>query len=133
MGDRAVDIEYPLAFCNAIVKILLLTSRKCFRYVHLGGAVSSLDQDIKLYYYAEARRVRVRAHVIVTVFLTYNTRTLTSISGQSRVRSPGFRTAAWMPRLLADDCRQARKRLRKEWVGERYLALGLGTAVDHSG
>jgi hypothetical protein len=38
LGDTVVDIDYPLAFCDAMLR--LQPAGKKFTYVHLGGGVT---------------------------------------------------------------------------------------------
>jgi hypothetical protein len=38
IGDEAVDVDYPLALCNAMARVQL--AGKHFIYVHLGGGVT---------------------------------------------------------------------------------------------
>jgi len=54
--DPVVELEYPEAFQNALVKLDL---KKTFRYVYLGGAFTETDQERKLWFLAGARHVRV--------------------------------------------------------------------------
>ena len=57
-GDRVVEIDYPLAFANAMAKIIPAHKKK-FRYVYLGGALTEPDQEKRLWYLQTARRFRV--------------------------------------------------------------------------
>lgn len=66
VGDSLVDIDYPLAFCRAMIQ--LLPAGKRFTYVHLGGGFTEPpDSDRSLWYYAKARRVRVCYPVVMIV------------------------------------------------------------------
>ncbi|MCJ1374559.1 hypothetical protein MMC20_005791 [Loxospora ochrophaea] len=56
-GDRVVEIDYPLAFANAMAKIIPAHKKK-FRYVYLGGALTEPDQEKRLWYLQTARRFR---------------------------------------------------------------------------
>ncbi len=57
-GDSVVEIDYPLAFANAVAKTIPAHKKK-FRYVHLGGAFTESDQERRLWFLPTARRVRV--------------------------------------------------------------------------
>jgi hypothetical protein len=66
IGDTVVDIDYPLAFCNAMIQ--QQPAGEKFRYVHLGGGVTEPpDSERNLWYYAKARRVRVCCPVAMVV------------------------------------------------------------------
>eukprot|EP01117_Protostelium_nocturnum_P002233 TRINITY_DN12880_c0_g1_i1.p1 TRINITY_DN12880_c0_g1~~TRINITY_DN12880_c0_g1_i1.p1 ORF type:complete len:221 (+),score=38.93 TRINITY_DN12880_c0_g1_i1:45-707(+) len=56
-GSLAVDVEYPLTFANAMVKILS-DSNKPFHYVHLGGAFTEWDQEKTLWFMPNGRQRR---------------------------------------------------------------------------
>ena len=58
-GDTVVEIDYPLAFANAVASRIRV-QKKRFRYVHLGGGLTESDQEKPLWFYQTARRVRVR-------------------------------------------------------------------------
>ncbi len=56
--DPVVELEYPEAFQEALLKVLDV--KKTFTYVYLGGAFTEPDQEKTLWFYSEGRRVRVR-------------------------------------------------------------------------
>ena len=56
--DPVVELEYPEAFQEALLKVL--DGKKTFTYVYLGGAYTEPDQKKTLWFYSEGRRVRVR-------------------------------------------------------------------------
>ncbi|MCJ1280516.1 hypothetical protein MMC21_008345 [Puttea exsequens] len=56
-GDTVVEIDYPLAFANAVASRIRV-QKKRFRYVHLGGGLTESDQEKPLWFYQTARRVR---------------------------------------------------------------------------
>jgi hypothetical protein len=57
-GDKALELDYPLAFGNAFSKTLS-ESKKKFRYVHLSGAATERDQDKALWFKSEMRKMKV--------------------------------------------------------------------------
>jgi len=54
--DTVVELEYPQAFQEALLKVLDV--KKTFTYVYLGGAFTEPDQEKTLWLYSEGRRVR---------------------------------------------------------------------------
>jgi hypothetical protein len=66
--DSVVEIEYPAAFQEALLKVLDVN--KTFTYVYLGGAFTEEDQEKTLWFYSKGRRVRV--HPVLAHPLTYN-------------------------------------------------------------
>jgi hypothetical protein len=56
--DTVVELEYPEAFQEALLKVL--DAKKTFTYVYLGGAFTEEDQEKTLWFYSKGRRVRVR-------------------------------------------------------------------------
>ncbi|KUJ20472.1 uncharacterized protein LY89DRAFT_715861 [Mollisia scopiformis] len=56
-GDKALEVDYPLAFGNALSKTLP-ESKKKFRYVHLSGAATERDQDKPLWFKSEMRKIK---------------------------------------------------------------------------
>jgi hypothetical protein len=48
-GDKALEIDYPLAFGNAFSKTLA-ESKKRFRYLHLSGGLTKRDQAKSLWF-----------------------------------------------------------------------------------
>jgi hypothetical protein len=63
--DPVVELEYPAAFQEALLKVL--DGKKTFRYVYLGGAFTEQDQEKNLWFYAKGRRMRV---CFLTHFIT---------------------------------------------------------------
>lgn len=57
-GDKALEVDYPLAFGNAYSKTLS-ESKKKFRYVHLSGLATERDQDRTLWFKSETRKMKV--------------------------------------------------------------------------
>lgn len=55
--DPVVEIEYPEAFQEALLKVLDV--KKTFRYIYLGGAFIEPDQEKSLWFFAKGRHVRV--------------------------------------------------------------------------
>jgi hypothetical protein len=55
-GDRVLEVDYPLAFGNAVSKTL----EKKFRYIHLSGATTERNQDKPLWFKGEMRKMKVR-------------------------------------------------------------------------
>jgi hypothetical protein len=66
-GDKILEIDYPLAFGNAVSTNL----EKTFRYVHLSGATTERDQEKPLWFKAEMRKMKVRngAEVLLAALL----------------------------------------------------------------
>lgn len=56
--DPVVELEYPEAFQQALLKVL--DGEKLFTYVYLGGAFTEPDQEKTLWFFSRGRRVRVR-------------------------------------------------------------------------
>ena len=56
--DTVVELDYPEAFQQALLKVLDV--KKTFNYVYLGGAFTETDQEKTLWLYSKGRRVRVR-------------------------------------------------------------------------
>lgn len=65
--DPVVEIEYPEAFQQALLKIL--DAKKTFRYIYLGGAFTEPDQEKSLWFFAKGRHVRVCPH---NTFILYS-------------------------------------------------------------
>lgn len=57
-GDRALEVDYPLAFGNAFSKTLS-ESKKKFRYIHLSGLATERNQDKALWFKSEMRKMKV--------------------------------------------------------------------------
>lgn len=65
--DPIVELEYPMAFQTALLKLLDSTSNiKPFRYVYLGGAFTEQNQDRALWFFAKGRHIRVSPCPVVT-------------------------------------------------------------------
>ena len=58
-GNLVLEIEYPLAFAKAFANTLPAHKKK-FRYLHVSGAVVETNQEKPLWFFRDARRVRVR-------------------------------------------------------------------------
>jgi hypothetical protein len=59
VGNPVLEIDYPLAFAKAFAKTLPAYKKK-FRYLHVSGALVETDQEKSLWFFRDARRVRVR-------------------------------------------------------------------------
>lgn len=57
-GDKALELDYPLAFGDAFSETLS-ESKKKFRYVHLSGAATERDQNRALWVKSEMRKMKV--------------------------------------------------------------------------
>ncbi len=57
-GDKALEVDYPLAFGNAFSSTLVETNQR-FRYIHLSGAATERDQERPLWFKAEMRKLKV--------------------------------------------------------------------------
>lgn len=58
-GDVKADLEYPFAFQEAMVRVLKPTGRQ-FNYVQLSGKFVRQDQDTKLWWGNEPRKIKVQ-------------------------------------------------------------------------
>ncbi|KAI0460570.1 hypothetical protein F5B21DRAFT_452323 [Xylaria acuta] len=68
-GSRAADLEYPLAFLESMARVLETKStRRRFRYVHLGGMFTQRDQEKKLFFLDYPRKIRGLAEAKVVEF-----------------------------------------------------------------
>ncbi|CZR61004.1 uncharacterized protein PAC_10900 [Phialocephala subalpina] len=56
-GDKALEVDYPLAFGNAFSETLP-ESKKKFRYIHLSGAATERNQDKQLWFKSEMRKMK---------------------------------------------------------------------------
>ncbi|KAJ4328405.1 hypothetical protein N0V84_001088 [Fusarium piperis] len=56
-GDVLADLEYPYAFQEAMVRVLKPTGRQ-FNYVQLSGKFVRQDQDTKLWWGNEPRKIK---------------------------------------------------------------------------
>ncbi|OTB12767.1 hypothetical protein K445DRAFT_304776 [Daldinia sp. EC12] len=60
-GDILADLEYPLAFIESMGRVLeTLSSRPPFKYVHLSGKFVRQNQEEKLCFLEEARKMKGR-------------------------------------------------------------------------
>jgi hypothetical protein len=64
-GDKVLEIDYPLAFGNAISKALPAEGKK-FRYIHLSGAATERDQEKPLWFEGSMRKIKIFAPIIPT-------------------------------------------------------------------
>lgn len=61
-ADRAVHVDYPLAFQQAFFKVLEQhPERPRFRDIHLSGRFVEQDQDKSLWFLSEQRKMKVRS------------------------------------------------------------------------
>ncbi|KAI1173396.1 hypothetical protein F4777DRAFT_451248 [Nemania sp. FL0916] len=68
-GSRAVDLEYPLAFLEAMIRVLeSAQARHKFNYVHVGGMFTRQDQEKKLCLLEFPRKLRGLAEMKVVEF-----------------------------------------------------------------
>lgn len=58
-GDKALEIDYPLAFSNAFSKTLAEAPKK-FRYLHLSGGMTERDQGKALWFAGNMRKLKVQ-------------------------------------------------------------------------
>jgi len=65
-GSMLVDVEYPLAFANSMQT--LSDHTKPFKYVHLGGAFTEMDQEKTLWFLQRGRRTRGLAEANMMAF-----------------------------------------------------------------
>ncbi|KAF8867147.1 hypothetical protein BDZ45DRAFT_719498 [Acephala macrosclerotiorum] len=56
-GDKALEVDYPLAFANTFSKTLQ-ESKKKFQYIHLSGAATERNQDKQLWFKSEMRKMK---------------------------------------------------------------------------
>lgn len=57
-GDKALEVDYPVAFGNAFSKTLQTTKKK-LRYLHLSGAATERDQEKPLWFKSDMRKLKV--------------------------------------------------------------------------
>lgn len=62
-GDRALEVDYPLAFGDALSKTL----EKKFRYIHLSGATTERNQEKPLWFKGEMRKIKVRKSLSIPI------------------------------------------------------------------
>ena len=64
-GNRAVDLDYPLAFCESMEHALRTRPNGSrFRYVHLSGKFVRQNQEKKLWFMDGPRKIKVPYHTI---------------------------------------------------------------------
>lgn len=64
-GNRAADLEYPLAFLESMATALQTQpSRPRFKYVHLSGKFVRQNQEERLWFLEEARKIKVYDNII---------------------------------------------------------------------
>lgn len=69
-GNRKVVVDYPIAFCNAVLPILRnRTSRKPFRFILLSGCWAVQDQNAPLWVLPIARKTNVSLPCLFPYFL----------------------------------------------------------------
>jgi hypothetical protein len=56
VGDKVLEVDYPLAFGNGFSKTL----EKKFRYIHLSGATTERNQEKPLWFKGEMRKTKAR-------------------------------------------------------------------------
>jgi hypothetical protein len=57
-----IEIDYPLAFCNAIAPVVARQG-KTFRYIHTSGRLAERDQERCLLFLSEGRRIKGKAEL----------------------------------------------------------------------
>lgn len=57
-GDPVLELEYPKAFANAFASTLAHDG-KCFRHLHITGAMVEREQDRTLWMKSAVRKVKV--------------------------------------------------------------------------
>ncbi|KAI1803736.1 hypothetical protein F4811DRAFT_315927 [Daldinia bambusicola] len=63
-GSILADLEYPLAFIESMGRVLeTKPNRPPFKYVHLSGKFVRQDQEEKLYFLEEARKMKGRLEI----------------------------------------------------------------------
>jgi hypothetical protein len=63
VGDRTLEVDYPLAFGDAFSKTL----EKRFRYIHLSVATTGRNQEKPLWFKGEMRKMKVRKFLIIVL------------------------------------------------------------------
>ncbi|TVY34824.1 hypothetical protein LSUB1_G004715 [Lachnellula subtilissima] len=66
-GDKALEIDYPLAFANAF-STTLAESQKKFRYLHLSGCMTERDQSRPLWFAGNMRKLKGQTEVNMLSF-----------------------------------------------------------------
>jgi len=58
-GDKILEVDYPLAFGNAMSTVLQIAKeKKKFRFIHLSGAATERDQSKDLWFKSEMRKLK---------------------------------------------------------------------------
>lgn len=68
-GRKDIEIDYPLAFCNAIAPAVARQG-KPFRYIHTSGRLAEHDQEKCLLFLSEGRRIKGKAEMEMMDFET---------------------------------------------------------------
>jgi hypothetical protein len=68
-GRQDIEIDYPLAFCNAIAPSVA-RQKKPFRYVHTSGRLAEQDQERCLLFLSGGRRIKGKAELEMMDFET---------------------------------------------------------------
>jgi len=58
-ATREVEIDYPVAFADAI-RPMLARNQQPFRYMHVSGVMAEKDQEKPLWFLQDGRRAKVR-------------------------------------------------------------------------
>lgn len=83
-GSETVDLEFPVAFMDSMIKVLDAKTRKTpFKYVHLSGKFVRQDQNLNLWWGDRPRKLKVRLPRRYTILLE----TLTRNQGLSDTRA----------------------------------------------
>jgi len=61
-GNRVLEVDYPLAFGNAMSNVVQAQQKK-FRYLHLSGAATERDQEKALWFKGDMRKMKGEAEV----------------------------------------------------------------------
>jgi hypothetical protein len=68
-GRQDIEIDYPLAFCNAIAPSVA-RQKKLFRHVHTSGRLAERDQERWLLFLSAGRRIKGKAELEMMDFET---------------------------------------------------------------
>ncbi|RDL41825.1 Uncharacterized protein BP5553_01804 [Venustampulla echinocandica] len=96
-GDKALEIDYPLAFGNAMSKTLP-ESKKKFRHVHLSGALTERNQERSLWFLGNMRKVKGAGE---TTMLSFANKSETGGMWETLIVKAGFVTNV-QPKGLRD-------------------------------
>lgn len=67
-GSITADLEYPMAFLERMATVLETRPvRARFRYVHLSGRFVRQNQEEKLWFLEEPRKIKVSSDVLLIV------------------------------------------------------------------